>query len=98
MTAIPPTDLETLRSFLLDTNADALDVGLALHALTPDDLTALGYASLQELSEDLRQDVAAIVDGYGNLDHEGLLKVVYERYPAYAKKSRRRRTPTKPTE
>jgi len=53
---------------------------------------------LQELPEELRQDVAAIVETYGSLDHEGLLKVVYERYPAYAKKSRRRRTPTKPTE
>lgn len=46
--------------------------------------------ALLELPEDLRQDVAAIVETYGNLDHEGLLKVVYERYPAYAKKSRRR--------
>ena len=54
--------------------------------------------ALQELPEDLRQDIAAIVETYGNLDHEGLLKVVYERYPAYAKKSRRRRTPTRPTE
>jgi len=48
--------------------------------------------ALQELPEDLRQDVAAIVEAYGNLDHEGLLKVVYERYPAYAKRSRRRST------
>lgn len=48
--------------------------------------------ALQELPEDLRQDVAAIVEAYGNLDHERLLKVVYERYPAYAKKSRRRST------
>lgn len=48
--------------------------------------------ALQELPDDLRQDVAAIVETYGNLDHEGLLKVVYERYPAYAKKSRRRST------
>lgn len=46
--------------------------------------------ALLELPEDLRQDVAAIVETYGNLDHEGLLKIVYERYPAYAKKSRRR--------
>ncbi len=48
--------------------------------------------ALQELPEDLRHDVAAIVEAYGNLDHEGLLKVVYERYPAYAKKSRRMNT------
>ena len=32
--------------------------------------------------------VAAIVEGYGDLDHTRLLKTVYEKYPGYAKNSR----------
>jgi type I restriction enzyme S subunit len=32
--------------------------------------------------------VTAILDAYGDLDHNALLKTVYEKYPAYAKKSR----------
>ncbi len=47
--------------------------------------------ALQELPEDLRQDVATIAAAYGDLDHEALLNVVYDKYPAYTKKSRRRR-------
>jgi len=46
---------------------------------------------LQELPDDLRADVATIAAAYGDLDHEALLNVVYEKYPAYTKKSRRRR-------
>ncbi|MBU1487445.1 hypothetical protein KKH56_05290, partial [bacterium] len=44
-----------------------------------------------EILETLRADAAAILDAYGNLDHNDLLKTVYEKYPAYAKKSRLRR-------
>jgi len=43
---------------------------------------------LAELPEDYREDVAAVIDQYGDLEHNSLLEVVYERYPAYAKKSR----------
>ncbi|WP_243092781.1 restriction endonuclease subunit S [Thermus hydrothermalis] len=46
---------------------------------------------LAELPDDLKQDVATIVKTYGDLDHNNLLKIVYEKYPAYARKSRLRR-------
>lgn len=46
---------------------------------------------LASLPEDLKQDVAAIVKRYGDLDHNALLKAVYEKYPAYARRSRLRR-------
>lgn len=42
---------------------------------------------LTELPDDLKEDVATIIETYGNLDHNALLKAVYEKYPAYAKKS-----------
>lgn len=41
-----------------------------------------------ETLETLRADAVTILDSYGNLDHNALLKMVYEKYPAYAKKSR----------
>lgn len=44
-----------------------------------------------EILETLRSDATAILDAYGNLDHKRLLETVYEKYPAYAKKSRIRR-------
>ncbi len=43
---------------------------------------------LARLPDDLKQDVAAIIESYGDLDHNDLLKTVYEKYPAYARKSR----------
>jgi type I restriction enzyme S subunit len=43
---------------------------------------------LAELPDDLKEHVAAIIENYGNLDHNALLKAVYEKYPAYARKSR----------
>ena len=46
---------------------------------------------LAELPDDLKEDVAAVLDAYGDLDHNTLLKTVYEKYPAYAKKSRLRK-------
>jgi len=45
-------------------------------------------AALAELPDDIKEDVAAILDAYGDLDHNALLKTVYEKYPTYAKKSR----------
>lgn len=40
------------------------------------------------LPDDLKEDVAAIIDAYGDFDHNVLLKTVYDKYPAYAKKRR----------
>ncbi len=48
-------------------------------------------AILTELPDDLKEDIGAVLDAYGDLDHNALLKTVYEKYPAYAKKSRVRR-------
>jgi type I restriction enzyme S subunit len=45
-------------------------------------------AALADFPDDLKEDVTAILDAYGDLDHNALLKTVYEKYPAYAKKSR----------
>jgi type I restriction enzyme S subunit len=47
--------------------------------------------ALAELPDDLKEDVAAIIEQYGRLDHNALLKAVYEKYPAYARKSRLKR-------
>ena len=46
--------------------------------------------ALAELPDDLKEDAAAIIENYGSLDHNALLRTVYENYPAYAKKSRLR--------
>ena len=40
------------------------------------------------LPDELKEDISAILDVYGELDHNTLLATVYEKYPAYAKKSR----------
>jgi type I restriction enzyme, S subunit len=42
---------------------------------------------LANMSEDVKADVASIVERYGSLDHRNLLKTVYKKYPAYAMKS-----------
>lgn len=47
---------------------------------------------VSELSEEELMDLAAIIERYGNLSPTELLDTVYDQYPAYAKKSRRRRT------
>ncbi|HWP38180.1 MAG TPA: hypothetical protein VNL18_11575 [Gemmatimonadales bacterium] len=46
--------------------------------------------ALDALPDDLKEDAATIIETYGALDHNALLKTVYEKYPAYAKKSRLR--------
>ena len=43
---------------------------------------------LASMPEDVKADVASIIETYGSLDHRNLLKSVYKKYPAYAKKSR----------
>ena len=55
-----------------------------------DDLAKTEVA-LADLPGDLKEAVAAILDNYGNLDYNALLKTVYNKYPAYAKKSRLRK-------
>ena len=45
-------------------------------------------AALAELPDDLKESVSAILDNYGDLDHNALLKTVYGKYPAYARASR----------
>jgi len=53
--------------------------------------TAKVDAALADLPEDMREDVSAVLDTYGDLDHNALLDAVYEKYPSYAKKSRLRK-------
>jgi type I restriction enzyme S subunit len=43
---------------------------------------------LADMPEDVKADVASIVETYGSLDHRNLLKTVYKKYPAYARKSK----------
>jgi type I restriction enzyme S subunit len=45
---------------------------------------------LAGLPDSLKRDVQAIIAEYGSLEHGELLKTVYGKYPAYAKKSRLR--------
>jgi len=45
---------------------------------------AKGDAALSDLPDDIRQDIADILDDYGDLDHKALLKAIYDKYPAYA--------------
>ncbi len=42
--------------------------------------------ALAELPQGLQEDVNAILDTYGDLNHKALLATVYEKYPSYAKK------------
>ena len=44
-----------------------------------------------QLPENLRADVTRVLEQYGSLSHTQLLTTVYEKYPAYAAKSRLRR-------
>lgn len=44
-------------------------------------------AALADLADEQRDDLAAIIERYGELDHKALIKTVYQRYPAFAAKS-----------
>ena len=44
--------------------------------------------AIGDLPEDLREDVTTILENYGSLSQKALLKAVYDKYPAYTKKSR----------
>jgi len=79
------TDLERLQADgLVTVSNDAVEDKTRITLADP----ARTDAALAELPDDLKEDVAAILDAYGDLDHNALLKTVYEKYPAYAKKSR----------
>jgi type I restriction enzyme S subunit len=47
--------------------------------------------ALTNLPDDLKEQVATIIDTYGDLDHKALLETVYEKYPSYARRSRLKR-------
>lgn len=46
--------------------------------------------TLADLPDSLKDDVALIIKTYGNLEHNSLLKTVYDKYPMYATRSRLR--------
>ncbi|WNC33053.1 MULTISPECIES: restriction endonuclease subunit S [unclassified Thermosynechococcus] len=46
---------------------------------------------LAELPDDFKEDIAAVIETYGDLEHNALLETIYAKYPAYAQKSRLRR-------
>lgn len=47
--------------------------------------------ALAELPDEITEDVAAILNAYGNLDLDSLAKAVHEKYPLYIKKSGQRK-------
>ena len=86
-------DLETLAAdgFVTVTETDEERTEIAL--VPSKEATA--QRVIAELPEDLRADVAGVLDQYGHLSHNQLLATVYEKFPAYAVKSclRHRRSP-----
>jgi type I restriction enzyme S subunit len=81
------SDLESLRQqgFITIDNGD--DVRTRITITSSGELEAI----FSDLPEDIQEDVAAIVEAYGGLSHSDLLQEVYEKYPAYAQKSRLKR-------
>jgi len=82
------SDLQALRKEGLvrvenDSDVDKTEITLL-------DLSKAGE-SLVALPDDLKEDAATIIESYGGLDDNALLRTVYERYPAYAKRSRLRK-------
>ena len=66
-----------------DTDQDKTRISIADAAKTD--------TALAELPEDVLEDITTILEAYGDLDHGTLLNAVYQKYPAYAKKSRLRK-------
>lgn len=48
-------------------------------------------ALIANLPTDVKDDVATVIETYGSLNHNNLLKTVYKKYPAYARKSKIKR-------
>lgn len=82
------------KSLYADLEALAAAGVVSLHT-QEDDKSAISIVNaekaeeaLEELPDEVREDVTAILDGYGHFDHTRLLKTVYEKYPSYAKNTR----------
>ena len=82
-------DLEALAAdgFITVTETDEEHTEIAI---IPSKETMVQRA-VAELPEDLQADIAAVVERYGDLAHNDLLATVYQKFPAYATKSRLRR-------
>lgn len=81
------TDLEALqREGLVRVEIDHEEDKTRITLVDP----AKAEEALAALPDDLKEDAATIVETYGDLDHKALLETVYEKYPAYARKSRLR--------
>jgi uncharacterized protein YwgA len=78
------TDLETLPEQGLITVDDSDEDKTRISLINSKEIEA----ELAELPDDLQTDIEAIIDSYGDLDLMELLATVYEKYPAYAKKSK----------
>ncbi len=85
------TDLETLQEQGLITVDDSDEDKTRISLLNSKEVEA----ELAELPDDLQVDIQAIIDSYGDLDLTSLLETVYEKYPAYAKKSKLKQRKTK---
>jgi uncharacterized protein YwgA len=81
-------DLEALAAdgFITVTETDEERTEIAI---VPSKETMVQRA-VAELPEDLQADIAAVVEQYGDLAHNDLLATVYQKFPAYATKSRLR--------
>jgi type I restriction enzyme S subunit len=79
------TDLEALqKEGLVRVDHDTEEDKTRIKVIDP----AKAEEALSALPDDLKEDAATIVETYGDLDHSALLEAVYEKYPAYARKSR----------
>lgn len=84
-------DLERLQADGLVTLDESTGEGKARITLAD---SAHTEAALADLPDVLKEDVVSILDVYGDLDNKALLRIVYDKYPAYLKRSPLRdRTP-----
>lgn len=86
------TDLETLQEQGLITVDDSDEDKTCISLLNSKEIEA----ELAELPDELQADIEAIINSYGDLDLTSLLATVYEKYPAYAKKSKLKQRKPKP--
>jgi type I restriction enzyme S subunit len=80
-------DLEALEEKGLITVHNGLDDKTKISLADPQAVNE----AIAEVPEDLHDDVCSVLYQYGQLDHRQLLKAVYEKYPAYAAKSKLRK-------